>query len=134
MFFKYPDFPQPKKGKNVLVLRYGAYGDHVVASSVLPYLKKDGYKITYNCTEWGYEVLKCNPYIDDFWVQITDQVAIKDLDDHWDKIKVGFDKVVQLNQSIEVECVSIQGRDVIAQDDKWGIHRELRRKKYNINF
>ena len=126
MLYVYPDFPKPTKGKNAILLRYGAYGDHIVASCVLPYLKRDGYRITYNTTERGFEILNHNPNIDDFWLQKTDEIPNAGLDRHWEDISTGFDKVVNLNQSIEVECVSVQFRDHYTLKE--------RREKFDINF
>ncbi len=125
MIYNYPDFPKPKP-HSAIVYRYGAYGDCIVASSVLPYLKRDGYHVVFNCTERGIDVLRHNPMIDDFWLQKTDEVKSEDLDKHWEKITKGFSKVVQLNQSIEVECVAVQFRDKYTEAQ--------RRDKFNINF
>lgn len=106
----------------------------MVASSVLPYLKRDGYRVTFNVTERGFDVLKNNPNIDEVWFQETDVVSAEKLGEFWDRISEGFDKVVQLNESMEVDCVAIQYRDKITKNDVSGIHRELRNKKYNLNY
>ncbi len=133
--YQYPNFPIPvKKVHSAIILRYGAYGDQIVASSVLPYLKRDGYYVVYNCTEWGREIMLNNPHVDELWLQKTDEVINADLDKHWANISQGFERIINLNQSIEVECVAVQFRDKITRNDPWGITQEARRKKYNVNF
>ncbi len=135
--FNYPNFPYGKRNKGwALVIRYGAFGDHIVASCVLPYLKRDGYRIAYNTTEWGYETHLRNPHIDEFWLQKTDEIKNPDLGDYWKKLGEGFEKVVQLNQSIEVDCVAVQtrecGRKTLIIDRKFPFLKY--RDKYNKNF
>ncbi len=75
-----------------------------------------------------------NPHVDELWLQKTDEIKNIDLDKHWINISQGFEKTINLNQSIEVECVAVQFRDKIARNDPWNITQEARRKKYNINF
>jgi ADP-heptose:LPS heptosyltransferase len=80
------------------------------------------------------EVLRHNPNIDEFWFQHTEEVPNEELGPFWDKIKQGFDKFIQLNGSIEIKCIAIQGKDRWVANDPTGIHRELRRKRYNLNY
>lgn len=57
-------YRNPKPEKTVGVVRLGAYGDALWASSFLPILKRDGYHITVYTEKTGHEVLAADPHID----------------------------------------------------------------------
>ena len=48
--------------KTVCVVRYGGYGDSLMASSILPWLKENGYHVTFNTMPRGYVILKSAPH------------------------------------------------------------------------
>ena len=63
-----------KRGDNtVCIVRYGAFGDIIQASSLFPKFKEQGYKVCVNVSESGHSLLKNNPYVDQLIVQKTDQ-------------------------------------------------------------
>lgn len=55
---------QPKPEKSAAVVRLGAYGDALWASSLLPHLKDQGYHVTVYTEKAGAEVLAADPHID----------------------------------------------------------------------
>lgn len=104
-------YKKPKPEKTCAVVRYGAIGDALIASSILPGLKEQGYHITmYSQSGPGYEVLKHNPYIDRFIIQKKDAVPPQFLREFWDYTKKKYDKWVNLSESMEGTLLAIPGR------------------------
>lgn len=100
----------PGGRKRALVVRYGAIGDQIMASSPLPALKRKGYHITYNTTPKVKEVVKFNPNIDDFLLQDPDQVPNQQLGPYWDSLRTRYDLFVNLCESIEGTFLALPGR------------------------
>jgi ADP-heptose:LPS heptosyltransferase len=87
-----------------LVCRYGeAIGDHILAASVLPLLKRAGYHVTVNCTPHGHHILKHDPNIDAFWLQDTGEIPGDMLHIYWEALRREgrWDYVVNLNSVVE---------------------------------
>ena len=61
------------------VIRYGAFGDILQTSSVLPLLQKQGYRVCVNTNETGKDILRSNPYVDELLVQRTNQIYPKEI-------------------------------------------------------
>jgi ADP-heptose:LPS heptosyltransferase len=72
--------------KKVLIIRLGAYGDHLCVSHVLKRLKELGYYVIYNTNKRGKEVFEHCPHIDELLVDEND-MPIDELEAHWEKIK-----------------------------------------------
>lgn len=87
--------------KTCLIIRYGAYGDAVMLTCVLPYLYKQGYEITANVNKRTHEVLRNNPYIKKYIIHEDDSVPTEDLPKHWGKMSEGYDKVINFTGIIE---------------------------------
>jgi ADP-heptose:LPS heptosyltransferase len=83
------------------VVRYGGFGDVIQASSVLPGLRAQGYKVAFNCEDSGYNLLRENPYIDRFIVQAKGFIPMNQLAEYWHRLGQSFDKFVMLSGSIE---------------------------------
>jgi ADP-heptose:LPS heptosyltransferase len=98
--------------KRIIVVRYGAFGDHIIASSILPHLKAQGWHITMNVNEAGYKVLKNNPHIDAWEHHKTDSVKVEDLPEHWWNLLTSgkYDKMLNLSESIEGTWLPTAGR------------------------
>jgi ADP-heptose:LPS heptosyltransferase/predicted SAM-dependent methyltransferase len=118
----------PKPEKTVAVCRYGAFGDAIQASSVLPGLKKQGYYVTFYTTNIGYEILKHDPHVDKFVVQGKDQVPNEQLPEFWDYLKTKHTKVINLSESVEATWLAIPGRTA----HTWPV--SVRRKYMNRNY
>lgn len=93
-----------------LVIRYGAYGDMVQTSSVLPQLRQQGYHVTVNTTPRGHEVLRSDPNVDAFWLQDTDQVPNAELTEYWPALGAEFDRCINLSECTEGTLLAIPGR------------------------
>ena len=95
-----------------MVIRYGAIGDAVVAASILPELKKQGYHITFNSAPNTYEILKHDPNIDEWFVQEKDYVPNAALGPYWQSLAMEgrWDKIINLCESIEGGLLTLPGR------------------------
>ncbi len=102
--------PWRRPEKSCLVIRYGAIGDHLMASSVLPLLKEQGYHVTYNTSESGEDILKHCPYIDVILGQDANQVPNHLLEPYWGRLSERYDVVHNLSESIEGALLPPAGR------------------------
>jgi ADP-heptose:LPS heptosyltransferase/predicted SAM-dependent methyltransferase len=101
---------QPKPPKTCGVVRYGAYGDLLQASSVLAGLKKQGYHLTLYTSPPGDEVVRHDPHIDCLYLQDKDQVPNAALSTFWAYQAKKYDKWVNLSESVEGTFLAIPGR------------------------
>lgn len=124
-------FSHEKKGheKKAAVVRYGAQGDMIQASSIFPGLKEQGYQVTLYCQSGlGYEVVKHDPHVDRFVVQDRDLVPNQYLQEFWDYTKKKYDKWVNLSGSVEGTLLA--GPD----NPSWNWPNGLRAKMMDRNY
>lgn len=119
---------KPRPEKKAAVLRYGAFGDAIQASSILPGLKEQGYHVTFYCTPRTQEVLKHDPHIDEWYIQDTDQVPNHALPLFWANEKKKFDKFINLSESVEGTWLALEGRT----NSTWPI--TVRKKYMDTNY
>lgn len=101
-----------KPAKSVGVVRYGAFGDLLQASSVFAGLKAQGYHVTLYTSPPGDDVVRNDPNIDAFYMQDKDQVPNHALGEFWEYHKKKYDKWVNLSESVEGSLLAIPGRTV----------------------
>jgi ADP-heptose:LPS heptosyltransferase/predicted SAM-dependent methyltransferase len=118
----------PKAGKSVAVVRYGAFGDLMQASSVFAGLKSQGYHVTLYSSPPGSDVVSNDPNIDKIILQDKDQVPNGDLGSFWDHISKKYDKFINLSESVEGTLLAMPGR----ANHTWPIH--IRHKYLNKNY
>lgn len=110
-------FPRRKvTNKECLVIRFGAIGDTTWVTPLFEKLKKDGYYVVYCTTERGAQVIKEDPNVDEFIVHekkgnVIRPATRENMQEYWDKISVGFEKVVNLTQTCEGRFLKIEGSD-----------------------
>ena len=121
-------YQNPRPEKTCGVIRYGAFGDLIQASSVFAGLKKQGYHITLYTSAPGDEVIRHDPNIDEFYLQDKDQVPNAYLGDYWAYHSKKYDKWVNLSETIEGTFLTIPGRTV----DLW--NPVIRHKLCNFNY
>jgi len=114
--------------KTACVVRYGGFGDMIQCSTVLPYLKSQGFEVAVMTTPRGKDMLKANPYVDKFIIQDTDQVPNNELGEYWKVWEKRFDKFINLSESVEGSMLAIPGRTMY----NWPY--EARRKVLNHNY
>lgn len=118
-----------KPTKTAAVVRYGAIGDNIQASSVLPWLKEQGYHVTFYCQSGqGYEAIKHDPHVDRYVIQEKDAVPPQFLLQFWDYTKKKYDKWINLCESVEGSLLAIPGRTT------WEWPNEVRSKMLDRNY
>lgn len=90
-----------------MIIRHGGYGDAIQATSVIPYLQKDGYLIDWYGNDRAWEIIKADPRINKFIHHEDGSVPINKLEDHWQKIadEGKYDKVINLTGTVENELL-----------------------------
>jgi len=120
--------PWARSEKSVLVIRYGAFGDLIQASSVIAGLKAEGWHVTLNTTAKGRSVVEHDPNIDAFILQDEDQVPNETLGPYWEEMGQRYDRVVNLCESAEGTLLTLPG----SLHDK---HTQAARHRlYNVNY
>jgi ADP-heptose:LPS heptosyltransferase len=114
--------------KTCAVVRYGAFGDLLQASSVFAGLKAQGYHVTVYTSAPGNEVIRHDPNIDAFYYQDKDQVPNHLLGEYWEYHKGKYDKWVNLSESVEASFLAIPGRTM----HSWP--PALRHQMMNVNY
>ena len=114
--------------KRAAVVRYGAFGDIVQASSVFAGLKQQGYHVTAYCSPPGSDVILHDPNVDEFYYQDKDQVPNHALSAFWDYHKTKYDKWVNLSESAEGTLLALPGRFL------HGVPPKLRHKLADVNY
>jgi predicted SAM-dependent methyltransferase/ADP-heptose:LPS heptosyltransferase len=98
-------------GKTCGLVRYGAIGDSMQASSVIAALKAEGYTLTLYCAEGpGYEALKHDPHVDEFYIQGRGQVPDAALGAFWEYHRKKYDHWVNLSESVEGGLLTMANR------------------------
>lgn len=100
----------PDGKPRVLVTRFGAIGDQIMAASVLPLLKAQGCHLTYMTTPEAQQVLLHNPHVDEWLIQDRDQVPNTQLGAYIETLGSRYDKVINLCESIEGSLLALPGR------------------------
>jgi ADP-heptose:LPS heptosyltransferase len=91
-------------------VRYGGFGDMIQASSILPGLKAQGYRVTFFTTPRGKEIIEHDPNVDEWFIQDDDQVPNPALREFWDVQEKKFDKWVNLSESVEGALLAMPDR------------------------
>lgn len=103
---------EPKPEKTCAIVRYGAFGDLLMASSILPQLKEQGYHITLYSVPRGYEVVKHDPHIDHVILQDHNQVPNAALGDFFAHIEKKYDRFINLCESVEGTFLAMPDRAI----------------------
>ena len=121
--------PVMRAKKTAMVCRFGGFGDLLMASSVLPGLKGQGYHVTFMTTPRGRDLLAEDPHIDAWWVQDEGQVPDGELAAYWEAVGSRFDKFVNLSESVEGTLLAVPGRS----NHRWP--DEVRRRRLGtVNY
>jgi len=107
-----------KPKKTVAVVRYGAFGDLLQASSVFAGLKAQGHHVTLYTSPPGHEVIIKDPNVDQIILQDKDQVPNHELGNFWAYIAKKYDKFINLSESVEGSLLAMPGRTLHAWPPK----------------
>ena len=114
----------------ILIIRQGAYGDMLVITPVIRYLKQQGHEIHVLTSDRGLVVLKNNPHIDQIhFIEAKDR-SDEELHEEWNEWekKLGADRTINFTESIEVN-LSLHPRS-----PRYNWTKEERRAACNKNF
>jgi ADP-heptose:LPS heptosyltransferase len=103
-------YTKPIPTKTCCIIRYGAFGDQMQASSVYAGLKKQGYHTTLISQRPGSDVVSNDPNLDKIIVLDRDQVPNNHLVAYWDYIAPQFTKFVNLCETVEGTFLAMEGR------------------------
>ena len=120
---------EPKPTKTCAVVRYGAWGDVIQMSSILPALKAEGYHITLYSVPRAYEAVAHDPNIDRVILQDHEQVPNAWLGPFWDYIRKKYDKFINLSESVEGSLLAMPDR---TEAKYWS--KEARHAHMNQNY
>lgn len=109
------------------MVRYGAFGDHIIVTPLLRLLKEDGYHVTYEVAFRGREMLRGNPYIDEF-IDHDETIPNDKLSGYWDELKKGYDRFVNLSGSVEEGLLAPEG------SREFYLSKDERHRRYNKNY
>jgi ADP-heptose:LPS heptosyltransferase/predicted SAM-dependent methyltransferase len=121
-------YRNPKPKKTAGVVRYGAFGDMLQASSVFAGLKKQGYHVTLYSSPPGVDAVRHDPNIDHLYLQDKDQVPNHCLGEFWDHERKKYNLFVNLSESVEGTFLAMPGH---AQHE-WP--PDVRHKMMNRNY
>ncbi len=120
--------------KKALISRYAAYGD-IVHMSHLPRLLKDqGFDIVDVETNFkGYQLLCDNPFIDNIiFFDPTNNLELYSskfrLEKHWAIVSEGYDKFINLFQTLETDIISAE------EQNSYYMHPKNRARFAEINY
>lgn len=117
----------PDPEKICAVMKLGAHGDALWASSVFPHLKEQGYYTTLYCQETGEQVLRHDPHIDRI-IKFESRVPMGELGELFQWMEAKYK-----NSRILVECVE---GTLLPSPNKIQYHfpKDLRHKLMNHNY
>jgi ADP-heptose:LPS heptosyltransferase len=117
-----------KPAKTACCVRFGGFGDMVMAAVIFPQLKAQGFHVTVMTTPKGQDVIRHDPHVDDWYIVDTDQVPNNELTAFWAEQATRFDRFVNLSESIEGHLLAIPGR----ANHAWP--HAVRKKRLNLNY
>lgn len=94
----------------VLVVRHGAIGDGIQASSVVKGLHDQGYDVDVLAQAPQHVVYENNPFIRNLIVVDRDQIPNQELFAYWSYLGSTYDKWVNLCESVEGSLLAMPGR------------------------
>ncbi len=103
-------YREPKPEKTCAVVRYGAWGDCIQMSSILPALKDDGHHIVLYTSQRSFEAVKHEPLIDSVVLQDPDQVPNGELGHFFAYLEKKHTKFVNLCESVEATFLAMHDR------------------------
>lgn len=108
--YSHRDLVDPKKV--CAVVRFGAYGDMIQASSVFPGLKAQGWHLRVFTSHLGYDVCKGDPNVDSWVIQDQEQVPNEWMGPYTRWMEWTFGKAINLSGVVEGTLLpSVNERD-----------------------
>ena len=116
--------------KRYLIVRLGAFGDCLIITSLLRYLKQGGNEVYLLTSEQGEQVFANNPYIDKIKIHERDSIANENLRTYFESIQQAWecDELIDLCESIEVNL------SLYPADPRYNYPKQEKIKLCNKNF
>ena len=120
--------------KKVLISRFCAYGDAIHFSHLPRLLKDQGFdQVDVETNFKGFQLLQNNPFIDNLiFFEPTNNLALYSTSDriqkHWKIVSKGYDKFINLFETIEKACISSE------HDNEYYMHEKNRESYKHINY
>lgn len=113
-----------------LVVRLGGIGDNLIASSILPLLKNQGFKIAYMAQDPWQSIIMADPHIDRLIAKAAGEIPIPaDQFQKWFWDRRGeYDRLINLSGSIEGTLMHVPNSSTFYWPD------EILRKVSNVNY
>ncbi|HEU0118810.1 MAG TPA: glycosyltransferase family 9 protein, partial [Alphaproteobacteria bacterium] len=92
------------------VARTGAHGDALMASSILPWLKEQGWSVSFISKRPGIETLLHDPHIGELIWLADGQCSDEEMQYYWRAWEKRFDRFINLTYSVEGELLKQPGR------------------------
>ena len=121
-------YAKDKPAKTAAVVRYGAYGDALWASSPIALLKREGYHVTVYTEAAGHDMLKHDPNVDAFVIAEPYFMPAAEYLPYWLNESMKYDKWINLVQSVEATLLPQPG------DIQFYWSDSLRAAKMNKNY
>jgi ADP-heptose:LPS heptosyltransferase len=118
----------PGLDKSVGLLRWGGFGDMLMASIVFPYLKADGYHLTVYGTDSNGRVVRNNPYVDKLVTIPPGSIEPDDHQAYYDECAAKHDRFICLSGSIEAGLLKPEGNP----EFDWS--HEQRHRECDVNY
>ena len=99
-----------------------------MATPLLRLLKEDGYNVTVNVTRRGKDIIKHDPHIDKIVEYVDNTVPNEKLGEYWTELAKGFDRFINLSESIEKGLLAIEG------SADYNLSKFERHAKFNVNY
>lgn len=94
-------------GKSAAIVRPGAYGDSLWASSIAAHLKDQGYRVTVYTGPQGEEVLRADPNIDRIIAVHGHQFTLQELPAYWDAESAKYNRFINLAEAVEKNNLAV---------------------------
>lgn len=98
-FYTWKNYPDPKK--TCALIRFGAYGDMLQASSVFRGLKEQGWHLRVYTSHMGHEVCREDPHVDSWVIQDSEQVPNQWMGPYVRWMKWTYGKAINLSGIVE---------------------------------
>lgn len=118
------------RNKTVVVVRYGGFGDMVIAAPIYRLFKQAGYYVIANCSADSAFVLEGNPHIDEIMVQSRYVIPNTHLGEYFEALEKKYGRVVNLCESMERSLLIEKDKD----PDLWGLSHAERHALCDQNY
>jgi len=118
------------RANTVVVVRYGGFGDMVIAAPIFKRLKEQGKYVIANVSADSKFVLDGNPYIDEFLIQSRYTIPSTQLKEYFEVLSQQYGQVINLCESMERTLLVEREKD----PDLFYLPHEERHKRFNRNY